>query len=132
LSPETQIKLKNALTLNFDGKMVRNLFNINHFIENKQYSTSLKMLKVFLSDYLKKCYIYFYHPDNEITKKQVVEFIKLISDIQGFPFNADDLLSLFERCEHIEVDKGNLEYLSHEIYNLMYDWYIRLKRFLNR
>jgi hypothetical protein len=132
LSPETQVKLKNVLTLNFDGKMVRNLFNINYFIEKKQYSTSLKMLKVFLSNYLKKCYIHLYHPDNEITKKHIIEFIKLISDIQGFPFNAGELLNLFERCEHIEVDKGNLEHLSHEIYNLMYDWYIRLRRFLNR
>jgi len=132
LSPETQIKLKNILMLNFDGKMIRNLFKINYFIENKQYINSLKMLKSFLSNYLKKCYIHYYHSDNEITKKNVVEFIRLISDMQEIPFYADELLGLLERCEHIKVDSSNLEHLSHEIYNLVYDWYIRLKKFLNR
>jgi hypothetical protein len=132
LSPETEVNLKNALILNFDGKMVRKLISIKSSIESKQYTSSLKELKNFIPDYFKKCYVQFYHPDNEITKNNVVQFINLISDIQGFPFCNDELLNLFERCENIEVELNNLEHLSHEICNLVYDWYIRLKKFLNR
>ncbi|MFX0025320.1 MAG: hypothetical protein ACFE8M_02820 [Candidatus Hermodarchaeota archaeon] len=132
LSSETEVNLRNTLLINFNGKMVRNLININSSIENKQYAKSLKMLKKFVPDYFKNCYRHFYHPDNEITKRNIFEFIKLISDVKDFPFYADELSNLFEKCEQIEVKSNNLEQLSHEIYNLVYNFYIRLKKFLNR
>jgi len=132
LSSQTDLQLKHILVRNFDGKMVRALFKIEYFIGSKDYTTSLKMLQIFILGYLKKCFIHYYQSDDTITKKQMGEFIKLISDMQGFPFHANELLNLIERCEQIEVDSNKLEQLSHEIYDLVYNWYIKLKKFLNR
>ena len=132
LLPQTELQLKHILAQNFDGKMVRTLFKIEYFIGSKDYPTCFKMLQVFISSYLKKCYFHYYQSDDAITKKQMGEFIKLISDIQGFPFHADEVLNLIEKCEQIEVASNNLEQLGIEVYNLVYNWYIKLKKFLNR
>jgi len=132
LSSQTERQLKDVLAHNFDGKMVRALFKIEYSIQNKEYPTSLKMLKAFVPNYIEKCCTQYYRSEEEITKNQIVEFIKLISDLQGFPFRNDELMNLFEDCEQIEVESDNIEELSHEMYSSVYKWYIKLKKFLNR
>ncbi|MFX1494359.1 MAG: hypothetical protein ACFFBZ_08780 [Promethearchaeota archaeon] len=132
LSSQTEQQLKDILAHNFDGKMVRALFKIEYRIQNKEYPASLKMLHKFVPSYIKKCCTQYYHSEEVITKNQIIEFIKLLSDLQGFPFRNNELKNLFERCEQIEVGTENIEQLSHEIYNLVFKWYIKLKKFLNR
>lgn len=112
--------------------MVRALFRIEYSMQNKKYPTSLKMLHIFVPSYIKKCCAYYYHSEEGTSPQEVREFITLISDLQGFPFSGEKLMNLFERCEQIDLSVEDGEQLSQEIYNLVYKWYIKLKKFLNR
>ena len=122
--------LKRALTEHFAPILYYEFFNIHKFIKQQKYEKALKIAKSLLRKFLYNIYKSYYSVNYAVTSVDIEEFIKLITNVKGFPFSEPELTSLLAKCDDISLDKNNLEQQSKNIFNAYSSLFNKFKSYI--
>ena len=123
-------KLKNAFAKHFTPILYYEHFKMYQSIESQEFEKSLKIGKNLLRKFLHATYNSYYSVNYAITSADINNFIKSISDVEGFPFSKDELMNFLITCENISFEGEGIEKRSKETFKKYSLIFRRFKRYV--
>ncbi|MFX1477159.1 MAG: hypothetical protein ACFFCI_03405 [Promethearchaeota archaeon] len=130
VSSEAEHKLRHVLAENLGNTMRMELFHMYKAIGKKDYATFLKVAKQFVLRFFARVYWRYYRSTKAFTKGDIEGFMRLLTDVKGFPYTLNSLHQLIEESESINIDhKSSAQRIEH-VYQTLLQFYIKLKSYV--
>lgn len=108
------------------------IFKIYNFIENRQYSTALKIEQIIIKKFLFNVYRQYYNIDRAVMPSEVVPFFNLLEEIEDFPFTAEQLKDYVNQYQNINLDIDNPKKIAVGAYESLYNFFIKIQNYIYR
>ncbi|TKJ26589.1 MAG: hypothetical protein CEE42_04415 [Promethearchaeota archaeon Loki_b31] len=122
--------LKNAFTKHFAPILYYEHFKMHQSIKSEEFEKALKIGKNLLKKFLHAIYNSYYSVNYAIMRADINKFIKSISDVEGFPFSANELTDFHTKCGNISFEEEGIERRSKETFEMYSKIFDGFKRYI--
>jgi hypothetical protein len=122
-----QEKLKDALMREFSD-LNYDIFKIYSYIEKEEYSSALKIEHGLIKKFLINTYRQFYNLESVIVNDFNI-FLSILEETDGFPFKKQEIIKIIDKCQLVKLEE-NLDSLTKELYQLIYDFFIKIQQYI--
>jgi len=120
--------LKKALVREFSDFNYE-IFTIYSYINREDYENALKIEHSLIKTYLMNVYRHFYNVESVVIS-DLNAFLTVLGDMKGFPFSKRELIDYIDRYQVINLEGDNIESLSKEMYQFIYNFFIKIQHYI--
>jgi len=122
-------QLKDALMREFSD-FNYDLFKIYSYINEKEFKTAIKIQYGLIKKFLLQVYQQYYNREGDASMEELEQFFTILGEIQEFPFSKQELIEKSEKYKVIDLEIENIEILVQEIYQFIYNFFIKIQHFI--